>query len=69
MRLLAQTVPVVVDAFAAPLAATRSSPSTQRVAPRSRSARPADVIVKVVETTRADWSFGLGRAQFLHGEL
>jgi phenylpyruvate tautomerase PptA (4-oxalocrotonate tautomerase family) len=28
-----------------------------------------DVIVSVVENTRADWSFGLGRAQLLTGEL
>ena len=32
-------------------------------------ARPEDLIVSVSENTRADWSFGLGRAQFLTGEL
>lgn len=32
-------------------------------------ARPDDVVVSVVENTRADWSFGFGRAQFLTGEL
>ena len=32
-------------------------------------ARPDDVIVSIVESTRADWSFGFGRAQFLTGEL
>lgn len=31
--------------------------------------RPADLIVSVTENTREDWSFGLGRAQFLTGEL
>ena len=31
--------------------------------------RPADLIVSVTENTREDWSFGLGRAQFLSGEL
>ena len=31
--------------------------------------RPADLIVSVTGNTREDWSFGLGRAQFLTGEL
>jgi phenylpyruvate tautomerase PptA (4-oxalocrotonate tautomerase family) len=31
--------------------------------------RPADLVVSMVENERADWSFGLGRAQFLTGEL
>lgn len=31
--------------------------------------RPADLIVSVVENTVADWSFGMGRAQFLNGDL
>jgi phenylpyruvate tautomerase PptA (4-oxalocrotonate tautomerase family) len=30
---------------------------------------PADLIISVVESTQADWSFGLGRAQFLEGDL
>ena len=30
---------------------------------------PADVMVSLVENTDADWSFGLGRAQFLEGDL
>ena len=30
---------------------------------------PGDLIVSVVANTRADWSFGLGRAQFLEGDL
>ena len=30
---------------------------------------PSDVIVTFVENTDEDWSFGLGRAQFLTGEL
>jgi phenylpyruvate tautomerase PptA (4-oxalocrotonate tautomerase family) len=30
---------------------------------------PSDLIVSVTESTRADWSFGLGRAQFLEGDL
>ena len=29
----------------------------------------SDLIVSVVANTRADWSFGLGRAQFLDGDL
>ncbi|HKG52198.1 MAG TPA: tautomerase family protein [Actinomycetales bacterium] len=28
-----------------------------------------DLVVSVSENTRADWSFGLGRAQFLEGDL
>lgn len=31
--------------------------------------RPADLVISIVENTRQDWSFGLGRAQFLTGEL
>ena len=31
--------------------------------------RPEDLIVSVTANERADWSFGLGRAQFLTGEL
>ncbi len=30
---------------------------------------PADLIVTITENTREDWSFGLGRAQFLTREL
>ena len=30
---------------------------------------PSDLIVSVVGNTREDWSFGLGRAQFLEGDL
>jgi len=30
---------------------------------------PSDLIVSVVANTREDWSFGLGRAQFLEGDL
>jgi phenylpyruvate tautomerase PptA (4-oxalocrotonate tautomerase family) len=30
---------------------------------------PTDLIVSVVGNTREDWSFGLGRAQFLDGDL
>ena len=30
---------------------------------------PTDLVVSVVENTKADWSFGLGRAQFLDGDL
>jgi phenylpyruvate tautomerase PptA (4-oxalocrotonate tautomerase family) len=30
---------------------------------------PTDLIISVTENTRADWSFGLGRAQFLEGGL
>jgi phenylpyruvate tautomerase PptA (4-oxalocrotonate tautomerase family) len=30
---------------------------------------PTDLVVSVTENTRADWSFGYGRAQFLEGDL
>ena len=30
---------------------------------------PSDLIVSVASNTREDWSFGLGRAQFLDGDL
>jgi phenylpyruvate tautomerase PptA (4-oxalocrotonate tautomerase family) len=30
---------------------------------------PSDLVVSVVANTPADWSFGLGRAQFLEGDL
>lgn len=30
---------------------------------------PTDLIVNVIDNTRADWSFGWGRAQFLDGDL
>lgn len=31
--------------------------------------QPSDLIVSIIANERADWSFGLGRAQFLTGEL
>jgi len=30
---------------------------------------PTDLIISVSENTKADWSFGMGNAQFLTGEL
>ncbi len=30
---------------------------------------PSDLVVSVATNTREDWSFGLGRAQFLEGDL
>jgi phenylpyruvate tautomerase PptA (4-oxalocrotonate tautomerase family) len=30
---------------------------------------PTDLVVSVTENRREDWSFGLGRAQFLEGDL
>ena len=30
---------------------------------------PTDLIVSIVANGRQDWSFGLGRAQFLEGDL
>jgi phenylpyruvate tautomerase PptA (4-oxalocrotonate tautomerase family) len=30
---------------------------------------PSDLIVSVIGNSREDWSFGLGRAQFLEGDL
>lgn len=35
----------------------------------SAGVRPEDLIVSIVANTSADWSFGLGRAQFLEGDL
>ena len=40
----------------------------ERLAERGQ-VRGEDLVVSVVENTREDWSFGLGRAQFLTGEL
>jgi hypothetical protein len=31
--------------------------------------RPEDLIVSITTNERSDWSFGLGRAQFLEGDL
>ena len=31
--------------------------------------RPEDLIINVVDNTTADWSFGVGRPQFLDGDL
>jgi Tautomerase enzyme len=36
---------------------------------RSCGIAPSDVMVSIVGNTDEDWSFGLGRAQFLTGEL
>ena len=36
---------------------------------RSCGIKPTDVMISIVENTQVDWSFGLGRAQFLTGEL
>ena len=36
---------------------------------RDAGVRPEDLVVSVVAAEREDWSFGLGRAQFLTGEL
>lgn len=36
---------------------------------RSCGIAPSDVVVSIVENTDEDWSFGLGRAQFLTGDL
>jgi hypothetical protein len=30
---------------------------------------PSDLIVSVIGNSREDWSFGMGRAQFLEGDL
>jgi phenylpyruvate tautomerase PptA (4-oxalocrotonate tautomerase family) len=35
----------------------------------SCSIAASDIVVSIVENTDEDWSFGLGRAQFLTGEL
>ena len=36
---------------------------------RSCGIAPSDVMVSIIENTDEDWSFGLGRAQFLTGDL
>lgn len=36
---------------------------------RSCGIAPCDVVVSIVENSDEDWSFGLGRGQFLTGEL
>lgn len=36
---------------------------------RDAGVQPEDLIVSVVANTSADWSFGMGRAQFLEGDL
>jgi len=36
---------------------------------RSCGIAPSDVVVSIVENSDEDWSFGLGRGQFLTGEL
>jgi len=36
---------------------------------RSCGISPTDVMVSIIENTNEDWSFGLGRAQFLTGDL
>ncbi|MHA1517195.1 MAG: tautomerase family protein [Alphaproteobacteria bacterium] len=36
---------------------------------RSCGISSSDLVVSIVENTDADWSFGLGRAQFLIGDL
>jgi phenylpyruvate tautomerase PptA (4-oxalocrotonate tautomerase family) len=36
---------------------------------RSCGIAPSDVMINMVTTTDEDWSFGMGRAQFLTGEL
>lgn len=36
---------------------------------RQAGVRPEDLVVSVVANSRADWSFGMGRAQFLEGDL
>jgi phenylpyruvate tautomerase PptA (4-oxalocrotonate tautomerase family) len=64
LRLLADTVHgVMLDVFAAP-PGDRYQVITED--------RPGQLICEdtgVVANTRADWSFGLGRAQFLDGDL
>lgn len=40
----------------------------QRLAERT-GLDPRDLVVSVTSNTRADWSFGFGRAQFLEGDL
>ena len=57
---------------------TRSHPTEQKTAfyknlcdelQRSCNIPPSDVMVSIIGNTDEDWSFGLGRAQFLTGDL
>jgi phenylpyruvate tautomerase PptA (4-oxalocrotonate tautomerase family) len=36
---------------------------------KSCGIEPSDVMVSIIENSDEDWSFGLGRAQFLEGDL
>ncbi len=36
---------------------------------RDCAVRPEDLVISITANERADWSFGLGRAQFLEGDL
>jgi hypothetical protein len=40
-----------------------------RCAEKSCAIPPFDVVISVFSNADEDWSFGLGRAQFLTGEL
>ncbi|NGY85625.1 tautomerase family protein [Bacillus megaterium] len=35
----------------------------------SRGIQPSDIMISIVENGNADWSFGMGEAQFLTGKL
>ena len=76
LRLLADTVQeVMLDVFAAPprdryQVITEHRPGQLICEDTGLGIdRSDDLVVSVVANTRADWSFGLGRAQFLDGDL
>lgn len=63
---------VVIQIFQQGRATEQKQSAYAQLADRLAAAdlvRPEDLIVSVVANERADWSFGLGRAQFLTGEL
>jgi len=62
----------VIQIFQQGRSASQKQTAYEQLAKRLDAAglvRPADLIVSVTGNTREDWSFGLGRAQFLTGEL
>jgi hypothetical protein len=67
--------PTAWCSFRSPAASARrsrrriSTACSARSLRRSAASAPSDVVVSFVENVDEDWSFGLGRAQFLTGDL
>jgi phenylpyruvate tautomerase PptA (4-oxalocrotonate tautomerase family) len=70
----------MVEAFAVPVVRMTSRPRTREQKERFYSTlcehlqrrcgvEPSDLVVSITENPDEDWCFGLGRAQFLTGEL